>query len=489
MPVNWTSGKARLAKSKFKKWSKKPWKGKKPDSTKWPLPPRRRRPIANKLAPSEPTNSKVERSDGFNEPAGGSRRSGSAYKTSEVDEHSETISVEKRNRQSSVNSGQQNTSSIPQRIDIEKKRRALLALPDWAGLHIPSQSYSSSDSPTTPHYARLRGNEITTTPKQVTAVKQRNDHDGVGNTSECESDLDTSIHPDLRSQCTVSLSPSSRESIVSPTPTNPRVRKPALKVFEHKSRDSVGSKVLISSDVRSTKTNPKSASHELESFDEGVPSNQRLSSTSTQTEQSAQVSRPAVPSWMGMISESLGFSPPRGMCNFEKKNVLDVESKLSFDPLFDQNDPVTPDSKLLIKSQISPESDVPHPKSDKISEEDLESEESPDDGAHQRGEEDSDEDDKKDLSGEGTEEEVEENGEQISSGYRSRRSLSCQPDDDDRLIEQTHLDHNDLHTSAQLGNSSPNNGSYWRWNNLIQKSNDDQFDLLFRNRIDDERIF
>ncbi|KAI9602109.1 hypothetical protein KEM48_000136 [Puccinia striiformis f. sp. tritici PST-130] len=442
MPVNWTSGKARLAKSKFKKWSKKPWKGKKPDSTKWPLPPRRRRPIANKLAPSEPTNSK----------------------TSEVDEHSETISVEKRNRQSSVNSGQQNTSSIPQRIDIEKKRRALLALPDWAGLHIPSQSYSSSDSPTTPHYARLRGNEITTTPKQVTAVKQRNDHDGVGNTSECESDLDTSIHPDLRSQCTVSLSPSSRESIVSPTPTNPRVRKPALKVFEHKSRDSVGSKVLISSDVRSTKTNPKSASHELESFDEGVPSNQRLSSTSTQTEQSAQVSRPAVPSWMGMISESLGFSPPRGMCNFEKKNVLDVESKLSFDPLFDQNDPVTPDSKLLIKSQISPESDVPHPKSDKISEEDLESEESPDDGAHQRGEEDSDEDDKKDLSGEGTEEEVEEN-------------------------EQTHLDHNDLHTSAQLGNSSPNNGSYWRWNNLIQKSNDDQFDLLFRNRIDDERIF
>ncbi|KAI9600889.1 hypothetical protein H4Q26_000683 [Puccinia striiformis f. sp. tritici PST-130] len=241
-----------------------------------------------------------------------------------------------------------------------------------------------------------------------------------------------------------SLSPSSRESIVSPTPTNPRVRKPALKVFEHKSRDSVGSKVLISSDVRSTKTNPKSASHELESFDEGVPSNQRLSSTSTQTEQSAQVSRPAVPSWM--------------------ENVLDVESKLSFDPLFDQNDPVTPDSKLLIKSQISPESDVPR-------------------------EEDSDEDDKKDLSGEGTEEEVEENGEQISSGYRSRRSLSCQPDDDDRLIEQTHLDHNDLHTSAQLGNSSPNNGSYWRWNNLIQKSNDDQFDLLFRNRIDDERIF
>ncbi|EFP74291.2 uncharacterized protein PGTG_00247 [Puccinia graminis f. sp. tritici CRL 75-36-700-3] len=225
MPVNWTSGKAKAAKNKYRKWSKKTWKNKNDDSRRKPFR-FRRSPVKKKAAKPRPVN-RNGRVTGSDSEGTGSRREG-CKSTTDIDEISETNSVGLQDLRSSA--GHQTTAPNDQKIDVERKRRALLAMTDWAGLHIPPLSDLHHQTPTS-YKARLKGKAPAqmTTPERVIVTKPASE---VETSSALGLDSSSSIHSDSRANHmnTFSLSHSSHDPIVSPTPTSPRIKKPASKV-------------------------------------------------------------------------------------------------------------------------------------------------------------------------------------------------------------------------------------------------------------------
>ncbi|KAA1106311.1 hypothetical protein PGT21_033000 [Puccinia graminis f. sp. tritici] len=334
--------------------SKKTWKNKNDDSRGKPFR-FRRSPVKKKAAKPRPVN-RNGRVTGSDSEGTGSRREG-CKSTTDIDEISETDSAGLQDLRSS--GGHQTTAPNDQKIDVERKRRALLAMTDWAGLHIPPLSDLHHQTPTS-YKARLKGKAPAqmTTPERVIVTKPASE---VETSSALGLDSNSSIHSDSRANHmnTFSLSPSSHDPIVSPTPTSPRIKKPASKVKVPslssktglglnvpKTRSELENSLRIKIDVKS---NPRSLYHKNESIQK-APSDQHLSALSVPSKTDRrEVFRPEVPLWIGRISEALGFSPPTAISEFEKQSAIEIESQHS-PPSIKLHD-TTPDLELFVKPE------------------------------------------------------------------------------------------------------------------------------------------
>ncbi|OAV91600.1 hypothetical protein PTTG_04244 [Puccinia triticina 1-1 BBBD Race 1] len=478
MPVNWTSGKAKLAKSKFKKRPKKTWKDDDNDIRKKPLPFRRYLPRAKKLTKrSEPV---IRHERASTSGASGSRTEGT--KRTEIDDNSETISAGLQLDHHS-SSGLQTTTSNHQKIDIARKRRALLALTDWAGLHTPAVPDDFGPHTPAPYSARLRRKALAKiTPPEQEIVPNLTDE--LQSTSQ-ERGLqrDSNIHSNLRDNHPFSLSPSSHDSIASPTPANPRAKNPATKLVPISSSKHVeGSNVLKADNehkrtARSNITGVESKSRSFTYKDESsrkAPSNQPLFAPSSSKKTDSTVGfRPEVPPWICRMSRSLGFSPPTGISEFEKQRAIEIESQHSL-PSNAIEHHITPDLELLIKREISPGPDK-HSKRNALYE-------GVDIGEHLsisqqgKGEKYVDEDSKD--SRKWPERQKEGHQRTGDQGGGSRNSVTQQKNN--RLVRAG---------QQTPGQETGDTNADWGWRNLVQKSKNDQFDLLFHDRNDDRRIF
>ncbi|KNZ45822.1 uncharacterized protein VP01_777g3 [Puccinia sorghi] len=465
MPVNWTSGKA----------SKKPRTRGNGNNSQKRFFPSRRYPIAKKkLAQPEPIPSRLHRDDGLMDPSSWSRRIEGSRST----EESETISVGNQNPQNSTVSGHQTTTSNHQKIDIERKRRALLALPDWAGLHPPTPSELGHQ--THPVYqARLRGNAMAevTPPQRVVAMSQASEEEGFPS---LESHYET--HYDVHDH-TFSLSSSSHDPIVSPTPTSPRVKKPTRKFWVPTSKKgSVVTGPCVHNQVERSiihtaglEPKPRASDEKHEGCQEAPPADQHplAFSTSSKADQ-ASGSRAKVPPWICRVSEALGFSPPNEISVFAKPRALLVESHHSLSPAQHE---ATPDLELFLQTNASSSCSQRHCfRQGKISEEPIKRQGIPVDSRREIRNHATAEDQK---GNEGVSEERKEEHENRSAQDRACGSLVNQQ------------------KSNQLATSTPpytptlptKTHSDWKWRNLVLKSANDQFELLFHDRKDDERIF
>ncbi|KAA1115273.1 hypothetical protein PGT21_034584 [Puccinia graminis f. sp. tritici] len=462
--------------------SKKTWKNKNDDSRRKPFR-FRRSPVKKKAAKPRPVN-RNGRVTGSDSEGTGSRREG-CKSTTDIDEISETNSVGLQDLRSSA--GHQTTAPNDQKIDVERKRRALLAMTDWAGLHIPPLSDLHHQTPTS-YKARLKGKAPAqmTTPERVIVTKPASE---VETSSALGLDSSSSIHSDSRANHmnTFSLSHSSHDPIVSPTPTSPRIKKPASKVKvpslssktglglnDPKTCSELGNSLRIKIDVKS---NPRSLYHKNESIQK-APSDQHLSALSVPSKTDRrEVFRPEVPLWIGRISEALGFSPPTAISEFEKQSAIEIESQHS-PPSIKLHD-TTPDLELFVKPENLARSHGRFKRGGR-SEWESGTGENPLGRPRTRGKEEVDEDTKGGQERPESEDEAKERPEKTVDPGRVSRNLVTSKTNDQLL--QTR------HQTPDQGNRQSRN-SDWRWRNLVGKSKNDQFDLLFQDRNDDERIF
>lgn len=221
--------------------------------------------------------------------------------------------------------------------DIQAKRRALLALSDWAGLHTQFDLELE------------RGHQNQGPPEQVLG-------------SETSYQLQTHIGADDPSLLdNENLSQSSAEDpIASPTPTNPRVRRPlvrssSLVVFQHFSPtldedgEQVRSEQYDHEDERAEPYPGERIHHDsLPGSPDGADDPISLISGSESAELEQTAERPSesskpirqdnqpiqtdrfysvMPRWICDLSEELGFSPPNKLSDFETRRALEIESQ------------------------------------------------------------------------------------------------------------------------------------------------------------------
>ncbi|PLW30437.1 hypothetical protein PCANC_21202 [Puccinia coronata f. sp. avenae] len=501
MPVNWTSGKAKLAKKKFKKWSKKPrkvWNVNGNDSKKGVyLHPRR--PIAKSklLAQSAQIVRQrlVECGAGL-EKAGSRRSTRERIESTQVDvADSEPSSVGHQDHQPS-SSDHQTTTSNHQFIDIESKRRVLLAQPDWAGIDVclsPPDLGRRAHPLYNARLVREKKKALTevTPPERAPRVHQTNERECTIS-KRFKAHHETSSHSNLRHIHILSFSPSSRDDpIVSPTPTSPRVKKPTKRGFDAAAQNALLAATVPGfhkeighnlSRLTCVQSNLRSSAEKNESKQETSSDDlaQPLAFATPNRAVQTASSHPQVPPWICRVSEALGFSPPTEMGHFHhyKQSVPGIDShhSLMTPPMAHE---ATPDLDLFLKSNSSRRSsgysEDHYLTQDEVSDISNTSTERQESSLDNRRETRSPEI----IQESGREELAEEQEEYPKTSFESRvmnRSLfNNQPE---LTPEPQHRPEPMMKTSSDCG-----------WRNLFRKSNNDQFELLFQNRNDDERIF
>jgi len=169
----------------------------------------------------------------------------------------------------------------------------------------------------------------------------------------------------------------------------------------------------------------------------------------------------------------LGFSPPNEISVFAKPRALPVESHHSLSPAQHE---ATPDLELFLQTNASPSSGH-YFKQGEISEEPVKRQGSSVDSRREMRNHAMAEDQKGDGGvSEERKEEHEDTSDQdgacgslVNQQKRNQLASSTPPYPPTTLPTKTHSD--------------------WRWRNLVGKSANDQFELLFQDRNDDQRIF
>jgi hypothetical protein len=304
------------------------------------------------------------------EKAGSRRSTRERIESTQVDvADSEPSSVGHQDHQPS-SSDHQTTTSNHQFIDIESKRRVLLAQPDWAGIDVclsPPDLGRRAHPLYNARLVREKKKALTefTPPKRAPRVHQTNERECIIS-KRFKAHHETSSHSNLGHIHILSFSPSSRDdTIVSPTPTSPRVKKPTKRGFDAAAQNALLAATVPGfhkeighnlSRLTCVQSNLRSSAEKNESKQETSSDDlaQPLAFATPNRAVQTASSHPQVPPWICRVSEALGFSPPTEMGHFHhyKQSVPGIDShhSLMTPPMAHE---ATPDLDLFLKSNSS----------------------------------------------------------------------------------------------------------------------------------------